>query len=143
MHNLLHLEMRPADAHGASERAVEGSGHSRDLYGSWYVAPWPCPFPYCMCRCSNRSHELNGRLFLPLCSFVAAAVFSYEIQNSDGVCLFPPTAGWVKTRMGGEGAILEPDVSIGGVSTLLPRLGILLIPLFFPWTPRSLATSAD
>jgi len=28
------------------------------------------------------------------------------------ICMDP---GWVKTRMGGEGAILEPDVSIGGM----------------------------
>jgi NAD(P)-dependent dehydrogenase (short-subunit alcohol dehydrogenase family) len=33
------------------------------------------------------------------------------------ICMDP---GWVKTRMGGEGAILEPHESIGGVSTFSP-----------------------
>ncbi|EXJ73725.1 uncharacterized protein A1O5_03487 [Cladophialophora psammophila CBS 110553] len=35
------------------------------------------------------------------------------------ICMDP---GWVKTRMGGEGAILEPEVSIGGMLNVLHEL---------------------
>ncbi|KIW76519.1 hypothetical protein Z517_11265 [Fonsecaea pedrosoi CBS 271.37] len=35
------------------------------------------------------------------------------------ICMDP---GWVKTRMGGEGAILEPDVSISGMLKTLHTL---------------------
>ena len=35
------------------------------------------------------------------------------------VCMDP---GWVKTRMGGDGAILEPETSIGGMLKVLHGL---------------------
>ncbi|OAP65466.1 hypothetical protein AYL99_01438 [Fonsecaea erecta] len=40
-------------------------------------------------------------------------------QGIKAICMDP---GWVKTRMGGEGAILEPDVSIGGMLKTLHGL---------------------
>lgn len=36
------------------------------------------------------------------------------------ICMDP---GWVKTRMGGEGAVLEPEESIGGMLKVLHRVG--------------------
>lgn len=36
------------------------------------------------------------------------------------ICMDP---GWVKTRMGGEGAMLEPEVSIGGMLKVVHGLG--------------------
>ena len=30
--------------------------------------------------------------------------------------------GWVKTRMGGKGAMVEPDISISGMLEVLARL---------------------
>jgi len=36
------------------------------------------------------------------------------------ICMDP---GWVKTRMGGEGAVLEPEVSIGGMLKTVHGLG--------------------
>lgn len=35
-----------------------------------------------------------------------------ELKGAVVICMDP---GWVKTRMGGDGAILEPEVSIGGM----------------------------
>ncbi|OQV01000.1 hypothetical protein CLAIMM_06422 [Cladophialophora immunda] len=67
---------------------------------------------------------------LPKCttySISKAAVNMLTVHQSEqlkdrgikAICMDP---GWVKTRMGGEGAILEPDVSIGGMLKTLHGL---------------------
>jgi len=63
-------------------------------------------------------------VFRPKCttySISKAAVNMLTVHQSEqlkdrGIKVICMDPGWVKTRMGGEGAILEPHVSIGGVS---------------------------
>jgi NAD(P)-dependent dehydrogenase (short-subunit alcohol dehydrogenase family) len=73
------------------------------------------------------------KMFRPKCTTYAiskAAVNMLTVHQAEqlkdkGIKVICMDPGWVKTRMGGEGAILEPDVSIGGVSSrpcLMSRL---------------------
>ena len=43
-------------------------------------------------------------------------------QKPAGVVVIAMDPGWVKTRMGGEGAVLEPSDSIGGMLRVLHGL---------------------
>ena len=60
-------------------------------------------------------------------SISKAAVNMLTVHNASdlrgmgvrAICMDP---GWVKTRMGGEGAVLEPEVSIGGMLRTIERV---------------------
>ncbi|MCJ1412567.1 hypothetical protein MMC19_006664 [Ptychographa xylographoides] len=41
----------------------------------------------------------------------------------EGICVICMDPGWVKTRMGGEGAVLEPQESIGGMLRTIHKIG--------------------
>ena len=61
-------------------------------------------------------------------SISKAAVNMLTVHNASdlrgmgvrAICMDP---GWVKTRMGGEGAVLEPEESIGGMLRTIERVG--------------------
>ncbi|KAF4627676.1 hypothetical protein G7Y89_g10478 [Cudoniella acicularis] len=50
-----------------------------------------------------------------------------------GVTVFCMDPGWVKTRMGGEGAVLEKEVSIKGMLEVLGRVGVDKSGRFYEW----------
>ena len=61
-------------------------------------------------------------------SISKAAVNMLTVHNASdlkgkGVRIICMDPGWVKTRMGGEGAMLEPEVSIGGMLRTIERVG--------------------
>jgi NAD(P)-dependent dehydrogenase (short-subunit alcohol dehydrogenase family) len=76
---------------------------------------------------SPRFADCNS--FRPKCTTYAiskAAVNMLTVHQAEqlkdrGIKVICMDPGWVKTRMGGEGAILEPDVSIAGVSSQSPQ----------------------
>lgn len=57
--------------------------------------------------------------------------FHLKDQGVRVVCMDP---GWVKTRMGGEGAILEPEVSISGMLKAIHGLGEKDTAQFYTYT---------
>ncbi|KAK5118386.1 hypothetical protein LTR62_002900 [Meristemomyces frigidus] len=77
-------------------------------------------------------------------SISKAAVNSLTVQQSGNlreklgegcvvICMDP---GWVKTRMGGVGAVLEPEVSIGGMLKCIRGLGEADNGKFFGYTGK-------
>lgn len=65
----------------------------------------------------------------PVYSISKAGINMLTVQQAaalkdKGVCVICMDPGWVKTRMGGEGAFLEPDASIGGMLKVLHGLKV-------------------
>ncbi|MCJ1415493.1 hypothetical protein MMC32_001825 [Xylographa parallela] len=52
----------------------------------------------------------------------------------EGTCVICMDPGWVKTRMGGEGAVLEPEESIGGMLKTLGKVGPKETASFYTYT---------
>lgn len=58
---------------------------------------------------------------------------SFNLKDK-GVRVIVMDPGWVKTRMGGEGAILEPEESIGGMLKTIHGLGESDTAQFYTYT---------
>lgn len=56
------------------------------------------------------------------CALNMATVHSAEDLKQKGIKVICMDPGWVKTRMGGEGAMIEPEESIGGMLKVLHGL---------------------
>ncbi|MCJ1313707.1 hypothetical protein MMC25_007386 [Agyrium rufum] len=58
-----------------------------------------------------------------------------DLKNK-GVTVICMDPGWVKTRMGGEGAMLEPEESIGGMLKVVHKVGLEESGKFYTYTTK-------
>jgi len=78
------------------------------------------------------SMQVSASIKPPKCatySISKAALNSFTVQEAGemkekGVTVIAMDPGWVKTEMGGEGAVLEPETSIGGMLKTLKSVGL-------------------